>query len=334
MTKTMKLTLATAITAILSTSVQAATTVYGRAHMSADYQDNGTNTMSAISSNSSYLGVKGEEGAIVYKFETSIALDGESSTGNMFTDQRDTYVGLKGKYGVATVGNLSQTYRSIRGDLFEDRLGDMRALNSSVEMRLVEDRFSNSMMYTSPSFGNVTLTAGVALHEKTQLTNEDRGNAYFAGANYKGGNFKVSYAVTNVEKGGTAADITSHRLSGQVDLTKALDVRASVTQHTVGSDDTASVYTAGASYKLNGGYTLKAQHGMLDSKAAGKDSTITTAGVDYTLGKNTTVYGAYSYLNNGNNGTLTFAGGHGDTIAAPVAGKDVSAVTVGLVHLF
>lgn len=333
MKKIQTLTLAAAITAVIS-SAHAGTTVYGNAHISADYQDNGSNTMSALSSNSSYLGVKGQEGAVVYKFETSVALDGESTTGNMFTGQRDTYLGLTGKYGTAVAGNLSAPFRSIRGDLFMDRLGDMRALSLTPEITMVEDRYKNSVMYTSPSFGNVTLTAGASLHEKTQLTGVDYGNTYFAGANYKGGNFNVAYAVSNVEKGANASDITSHRLSGQVDLTKALDVRASVTQHTVGSDDVARVYTAGAAYKLNGGYTVKAQHGYLDAKAQGKDSSITSAGVDYALGKNTTAYAVYSYLNNGSNGTLTFSGGHGDTIAAPLAGKDVSAVSVGMIHLF
>lgn len=334
MTKIQTLTLAAAIAATLSTGAYASATVYGQAHMSSDYQNNGTVSMSAISSNTSLLGVKGEDGNIVYKFETQVALDGETTNGNMFNEQRDTYVGLRGQYGVAVFGKLSHTHRSVRSDLFEDRLGDTRALNSSVEMRLVESRFSNSMMYTTPSFGNVTLTAGAALHEKTQLTAEDRGNAYFAGATYKGGNFNVSYALTNIEKGGTTADITSHRLVGQFDLTDALEVLASATQYTVGSDDSTRVYTAGAAYKLGGGYTLKAQHGMLESKSADSGATITTAGVDYALGKNTTVYGAYSYLNNSNSGTLTFGGGHGDIIAAPVAGKAVSGATVGLIHMF
>jgi predicted porin len=324
-----------ALAVVLSSQAFAGATVYGRAHMSADYQDNGTKTLSAISNNSSYLGIEGEDGPVVFKFETSVALDGESTTGNMFASQRDTYVGLRGSYGTLVTGNLSQTYRSIRGDLFEDRLGDMRALNSSsAEMRLVEDRVANSVMYTSPSFGNVTLTGGAALHEKTALTATDRGNAYFAGAEYKGNTFKVSYAVANVEKGGTTSDLTSHRIGGQVDVTPALDLRASVTHHTVGSADTARVYTAGAAYKLSGGYTLKAQHGMSESNDAAGEGAITTAGVDYALGKNTTVYSAYSYLNNGNKGTLAFAGGHGDTIAAPTAGKDVSAFTVGMIHLF
>src|SRR5690606_32163799 len=74
-------------------------TWYGRAHVSADFLDNGADSATNVSSNSSRLGIRGSADLTdnlkgIFQIETTIAYDnGAGSLAN-----RDTFVGLQGDF--------------------------------------------------------------------------------------------------------------------------------------------------------------------------------------------------------------------------------------------
>ena len=97
-----KLLLATAITVLTSSVVQAAPTVYGKLNVSIDSMDEfattkaDTNNVVKVNSNASRFGIKGSEDltdklSAIYLAEWQINVDGDGSD----LGQRNRYLGLK-----------------------------------------------------------------------------------------------------------------------------------------------------------------------------------------------------------------------------------------------
>ncbi|RMG57448.1 MAG: porin, partial [Gammaproteobacteria bacterium] len=92
-------------------------------------------------------------------------------------------------------------------------------------------------------------------------------------------------------------------------------------------------YTVGASADLAGG-TLKAQYTNSNDDAPNADATMVAVGYDYHLRKDTTVYVAYASTNNDANAKfMANDWGHGQAVT-PVAGKDPSSISLGVVYKF
>lgn len=95
-------------------------TLYGKAHISVDNSDDGTENGVFVASNSSRLGVKGStdfgQGMTgVFQLESGVSATGEgtndgnggaTSGGQLFSRARDSYAGVKGGFGTAIAGRL------------------------------------------------------------------------------------------------------------------------------------------------------------------------------------------------------------------------------------
>ena len=157
----MKKTLAIAIAAGLAApmAVMADTTLYGELHNSLDsvkvdkgYNDIGTSAnpnyvseinnvpnskITSLSSNKSYLGVKGSEKisdglSAVYKLEFGVNVGGTGAGNTGFKD-RDQYVGLSGEKGTVVAGRASTPFKAVgrKADLFwSSQLGQNRTLTN------------------------------------------------------------------------------------------------------------------------------------------------------------------------------------------------------------
>ena len=161
--------LALAVTAALATplAAQAAPTVYGLLNLSVDMVDvdNGFTGVDdseiQVNSNSSRLGVKGEEDlgngySAVYKAEWSVAGD---VAGINDLVGRDRFLGLKSSWGTVKLGAYDSPFKSSQGmvDQFNDMtFTDMQNFMSG------ENRLDNVIGYESPKIADV-LTVNVAL---------------------------------------------------------------------------------------------------------------------------------------------------------------------------
>ncbi len=220
--------------AVAAPSAFAAATVYGVAHMSGNsfssINDGAGNStgLTSMSSNSSRLGIKGDEdlgGGLkaIYQMEFGVALDGNtdattgtvSSTGTAgttnsattFTSQRNTFVGLTGGFGTVLAGRRDSLIKDAgrKYDLFGDQLGNNRqvlGLGSSTYSGLVDGRHNNVLAYVSPSFSGVTL--GVAYVPGAGNTVEQYDNAAVkndavtAMVDYTAGAFSATAGYINV----------------------------------------------------------------------------------------------------------------------------------------
>lgn len=170
--------LALAVTAALAAplTAQAAPTVYGLLNLSVDMVDlesTGDDEWQ-VNSNSSRLGVKGEEAlgngySAVYKAEWGVSGDGDVAD----LSQRDRYLGLKGNWGTVKLGNYDSPLKTSQGTV--DQFNDMTYLDmASVGIR-GDNRLRNSIGYESPKIAE-SVTVKVTL-QPGETTGGDDGPA-------------------------------------------------------------------------------------------------------------------------------------------------------------
>lgn len=192
--------LALAVTAALAApmAAQAAPTVYGLLNMSVDlvHIDDGTDDDREfqVNSNSSRLGVKGEEAlgndvSAVYMAEWAVAGD---VTGESDLTGRNRYLGLKSNWGTVKLGAYDSPLKTSQGnvDLFNDMTyTDMGNFITG------ENRLDNVIGYESPKIADV-LTVNVAVQsgEGTGVGDDD---GMSVSAAYEAGGLYLAAAVDN-----------------------------------------------------------------------------------------------------------------------------------------
>lgn len=147
--------------------------IYGRAHVSLDYLDDGKDYNEVgLSSNRSRLGFKAEQklenGMTVFgQIEQEINFASGSANEDLEFATRDTFVGLKGDFGQARVGRFNSPFKVARGpvNFFGDMVGDIRNVTRVGNLRF-EERNANTIEYKSPKFGGgFNVLAALSLHE-------------------------------------------------------------------------------------------------------------------------------------------------------------------------
>lgn len=129
-TQMKQLLIAAALTSLSFQAAQAAPTIYGKLNVTLDQVDNsdyaGNNT-TALNSNSSRIGIKGEEKltdklSVLYLAEWAISTDGSGSDTDL--NARNRYIGLKwNKIGTLKAGKFDSYFKNVAGnnqDIFND----------------------------------------------------------------------------------------------------------------------------------------------------------------------------------------------------------------------
>lgn len=171
--------LALAVTAALAAplAAQAAPTVYGQLNMSVDLVDwdDGTDDGQdfEVNSNSSRLGVKGEEAltngySAVYKIEFGV--EGDVASG---VSGRDRYLGLKNNWGTVKLGAYDSPLKTSQGMV--DQFNDM-TYTDMANFVTGDNRLNNVIGYESPKIADV-LNVNVAVQsgEDTAVGEDDDG---------------------------------------------------------------------------------------------------------------------------------------------------------------
>lgn len=140
-------------------------TIYGSLHMSVDSLKgnsslDGTSNESEmnISSNSSYIGFKGNEDLgnglkAIWQMEPQVGI-GDTGSGNPWPS-RNSYAGLSGNFGTTILGIHDTPVKLLgrKADLFGDQIGDSRNLISAADgvNAMWDLRPSNVIAYISPT---------------------------------------------------------------------------------------------------------------------------------------------------------------------------------------
>jgi predicted porin len=323
--------------------------LYGVGHLSFDAMDTGVSSSNYVHSNSTRLGIKGDQdldnGLSVYvQYESGVDLTahgtgdgngGATSAGQIFTRARDSFLGLKSRdYGsiqFGRVGGMNQWLYDY--NLFADQIGDLGNIWGGDGL---PGRVDNAVEYISPTLSGFRLALIYVPDEGGHNQHDE-----VAKADYAVGGLKLGAAYAKFGAGSSgvpsleAAAVTA---SYELDLFNVGGEFQHVKNIGGSSGAERDQATIGAAVKLGKNATLKAQYtwsgelsGMTDSGARQ-----IAAGLDYNLGSTTIVYIAYAHTSNGaRNAYGPFDYGHGDQgVPLILDGKSPVAYSIGLIYKF
>ncbi len=269
-----------AIAAVLPMSALADVTVYGKANVSVQMEDENGDSSTDVNSNASRLGVKGSEELTeglkaIYKFEFEVQVDDGDKDGETFS-QRNIYVGLQGGFGTVIAGKFDTPLKVAQKkiDLFNDLEGDIKSLITNSD-----NRASNSVMYSTPKlFNHVKASIDYIASEKDGV--DDGVSTSISWSN------KQFYVAAAFDQDVEAEGTDTYRVASQWKLGN-LQLGALYEEEEPESGDSEDGWVVSAAYKIDK-VTLKAQYGESDMKSEGGETF--SLGADYKLSKNTKLF--------------------------------------------
>ncbi|WP_411689158.1 porin [Acinetobacter indicus] len=325
--------------------------VYGRAHVSLDYLDDGADYNEVgLSSNSSRLGFKAEQklenGMTVFgQVEQQINFaSGEKDNKSINFATRDTFVGLKGDFGQARVGRFDSPFKAARGpvNFFGDMVGDIRNLTRVEDVRF-DERNENTIEYKSPKFGGgFNVIGAVSLHEGTTVdAEENKDKAYDLALTYKEGPVDFAAAYEHYEEEHSKTGRDGFRIAGAYKITPELNLGALYQYTQMDEADVldalhqdAHVFGIAADYKFAPKTYLRGQVFHRDVDADDANATLLAVGVEHRLDKAVRVYANLATVLNDENSNLTpWSEGRSNNVSGE-KGEDATALSLGFRYDF
>jgi len=296
--------------------------VYGRAHVSLDYLDDGKDYNEVgLSSNSSRLGFKAEQklenGMTVFgQVEQEVNFASGSQDGKSVDfATRDTFVGLKGDFGQARLGRFDSPFKAARGpvNFFGDMVGDIRNVTRVSEQRF-DERNANTIEYKTPKFGGgFNVLGALSLHEKnspdaTKDGKNDKDKAYDLALTYKEGNVDFAAAYEHYEEEASRGERDGFRVAAAYKITPEFNLGA-LYQYLTHDNDTANpdvqVFGVAADYKVAPKTYVRGQVFHRDVDTDDANATLLAVGVEHRLDKAVRVYANLATMLNDTKSNLT-----------------------------
>lgn len=321
-------------------TANAAATLYGHFHLSMDRFDNDTTEDGRMSSNSSRIGVRGNEdlgGGLksIYQLETGVAAIDEG-TGGLGGTLRNSFVGFAGDWGAVKLGRHDTPAKDLNRklDRFNEEIGDARNI---IGAGVFDARVSNMIRYESPSFGGATVTVQHTSNNGAEAT---AGTQKDTGVNLLWTSGPLFAGVSYEELGSASSDNpTDLRLAGRYEFGD-FDVglfweSMSDLGGVAGVDQ--DVMGLFASFKFANN-RIKFQWydaDDVDGTAAEDGGKLWAIGLDHLFSKTTRAYVSYAKAEN-DSGTTGYNiasgnGGHGEVLGATTAGASVTGFSAGVV---
>jgi len=341
--------------ALVPAAAMAEVGVYGRIHTSIDSISGvaAQTDSTYVNSNSSRFGVKGSkdlgkgvkglfqlESGVTSTQTGSDGNGGAGATGPLFTNQRDSYVGLGGDFGTFLTGRLGGSNQYVYdSNLFGDQIGDAATFTNTIPGRL-----NGVLYYQTPVMGGLkaALSYLPASSVNASTGGTTGGNSYGLKLDYANAGITANFAYFNVQATSTTS-ITPMSLAGSYALGNGAMVTAQYVKATTsvsGVDTTRNVFNIGGKYSLSSDSTIKAQYSNAGASTtggaanAGSGATMIAVGYDYSLSKEAGLYVAYAVVKNDNAAKYVVDNyGHGGK-SNPVAGEDPSGLSVGITYDF
>jgi predicted porin len=238
------------------------------------------------------------------------------------------------------VGHINTPMKTLsrRVELFANQLGDSR----NVMPGNFDERFDNSIFYTSPSFAGITanmqysVETGVRPTSNNTAVDGNKNDAWSVSLTYQQGPIyaAVAHEQWNSETANNSRNAT--RLAAYYDIA---NIRITGLVHIASFDNAsdANTYGLGLRYGLTPQIALKAQYYMLDSDAADSDADLIAVGVDYQYTKALRFYLNYAQVANAAGRSLApwrSASTLGSTGSAAVGAADETARGIALGAIF
>lgn len=327
--------------ALADTSVQ----LYGRAHVSVDWLDNGVDDGINTSSNSSRLGFRanhdlGNGLTAIMQLEQNIRW--EEGSGNFAS--RDSFMGLRGNFGTFRLGFFDTPLKAVRSntDFFGDQIGDARNLTRLRDGYSGNDydfdtRFRNGIHYRSPSFSGVTFDIHYSTNTSTGATVTNDNDAISTSISYNQSGLYLAAAYER--KNDSKSDAI--RLGAQYafgDFTVAGLAQFATIKGASGFggvDQDVDTFGIGGSYKIDDKTTVKAQYYWLSADGTERDASMVAIGLDYRIARPFRLLFAYAHTSNDDNARYSMSRGGRDTqLATAAPGLNHSGLSVGFRYDF
>lgn len=284
--------LALVIASLLPAAAFADVTVYGKANVSFQNADEGDESQLELVSNASRIGIKGSEEIssglkAIYQFEYQTEVDDGVGSNNQTFGQRNIYIGLQGSAGTIMGGKFDTPTKTAQEkiDLFNDLEGDLAYLVAG------ETRASNIVQYVTPAMGGFAINVAVVAAE----AGEDADDGVSASVSYT---TPALYLALASETDVSAQELDVTRLVGRFNV-GSVQLGAMYEQASIADLD-SDAWLVSAKLSATEKLAFKAQYGNagLDVVAEGVivdlDRDQLSVGVDYSLTKNTTLFGYYT----------------------------------------
>lgn len=282
-------------------------TVYGRANVSLQNADESGDSKVELVSNASRIGLKGDEEIsdglkVIYQLEYQTEMDdGAAGSNNQTFGQRNIYIGLQGKAGTIMGGKFDTPLKVAQEkvDLFNDLEGDLGTIFNG------ELRPSNIVQYVTPkSFGPFAASVAYVTKEDDELD-----DGVSASLGYTTSNLYLGVAM---DQDVLAEDVDIIRAVGRVTFGPVQ--LGALYEETDGGVDDGDGFLVSALWNLSDAWAVKAQYGESDFKINAdltgvyNENETASAGVDYKLSKNATLYAYYTAVENDTNRDDDYAG--------------------------
>jgi predicted porin len=256
-------------------------TVYGKAFLTLDSHNNGTNTSMRVNTNASRFGVKGSEDlgdGLKGLFQYEVEMDADGSGGNGLGKTRNSYFGLQGDFGKVALGIHDTPFKVAHNkiELF-DNTTSWSATNviGRSAGKNYNTRQKNMVQYWTPKMG--ALSAAIMYSPDEAKTSTSNKGIMSMSATFAQDNI---YAAAGYE---SRADVTvgttdsAFRLVGKFDLADAW-VGAMLENIKTNTSTTASV--TGNNVELVGGVKMGAGSIAASFAKAGSTAVGTAAAND------------------------------------------------------
>lgn len=325
--------------------------VYGRAHVSVDYLDDGADySETNLSSNSSRLGFKGDHEinpslTAFFQIEQQINFSSGSTDGDSTSfATRDTFVGLKGDFGTFQLGRFDSPFKVARGpaNLFGDQVGDMRNLTRVGNSRF-DERYDNTVQYTTPDMSGFFATLGYSVQEGTTADLDTDESVISGSVNYIGGPIEAALAYESAEEDTGRGERDGFRAALAYKITdgikavgfyQTVDYKNEAVTPAVRDALTSDTFGLGAEFKVAANTAIKGMWMTREADADRSDSDMWVVGVEHKLDKAVRVYANYAVVDNDQNVALTPWIQARSANPAGAAGEDASGLSVGLRYDF
>ncbi|MDY6458206.1 porin [Acinetobacter faecalis] len=359
---------ALAVGATILTPVMAAAAdvqVYGRAHVSLDYLDDGKDYNEAnLSSNSSRLGFKvnqkvNDDLNVFAQIEQEINFSsGNKDKKEMEFATRDTFVGVKSNsYGQVRVGRFDSPFKVARGpvNFFGDQMGDIRNVTRADNMRF-DERNANTIEYKSPKFGGgFNVIAAMSLHDGVYDTKQDpdetndadgtgdgtgknKNKAYDLAVTYKNGPIDIATAYEKYQSNADSkGERDAFRVAAAYNITSDLKLgglyQLSKHDNDVKNPD-VQVYGVAGEYKLSPKTALRGQYLLRDVDTNDANASLIAVGVEHKLDSAVRIYANLATVLNDKNSKLTPWKEGRSTDISGVADEDSTGLSLGFRYDF
>lgn len=327
-----------AIALTLPATALADISLYGRAHLSLEYLDNGADYSDvSLSSNSSRLGFKADHQlgdlSVFMQIEQQVDYD----NGEVFTSKRNTFVGLKGSFGTLKAGYFDTPFKEARGpaNFFSDQLGDLRNLTRVGNARF-DERNNYTLAYSTPMLGNVQLNLAHSLGENSAGDEDIEDSMTSLSVTYQGGPLDVALAYETYDEDHSRGERDGVRLALGYDLTPYLTLVgfAQSVDHEVTPGLSAEVFGVGADYALTDKTSLRGHYFVRNADAEQSDSDMVTLALVHKFDSQLSFYANLASVSNDDLIALRPYNQARSYDIAAVPGETASGLSLGAIYKF